>query len=132
MALPAKSKQALENKRLYQERRRRAAGIKPKTRGKIKPRQLVKDEKLRRGECLDCGLICDNFNFVCFDFDHRDPKNKLFALSSANNGIDATIRELAKCDLVCANCHRLRTYYAGHQYLQFDPTEQPPTLFDHE
>lgn len=95
-----------------------------------RPRELVKAEKLRRGECLDCGLKCDNHNYVCFDFDHRNPNEKLFALSEARNGTDATLNELTKCDLVCANCHRLRTFYAGHQYLQFQQKEQPPTLFD--
>jgi hypothetical protein len=55
--------------------------------------------------CMDCG---QSFPFPCMDFDHvRGVKKK--DVSSCNTL--ATVKtEIAKCDVVCANCHRLRTY----------------------
>jgi len=41
------------------------------------------------------------------DFHHRDPAEKAFNLSKARNKpIDKIIEEVAKCDILCANCHR--------------------------
>lgn len=46
------------------------------------------------------------------EFDHRDPTTKLFsvtvAVSASKRSKGAILREIEKCDLVCANCHRLR------------------------
>ena len=58
--------------------------------------------------CEDCG---GSFDPVCLDFHHRDASTKLFEIGKAASTITslATLAaELAKCDLVCANCHRLR------------------------
>ena len=75
-------------------------------------RQMIIAEKLRRGSCLDCGLVVTLENYVCFDFDHRDPHEKTFAISSKYRDVafQTLHDEFAKCDLVCANCHRLRTH----------------------
>jgi hypothetical protein len=57
--------------------------------------------------CMDCG---GSFPPVAMDFDHRDPTTKL--LTPAHLPGAGSFRlmqeELAKCDLVCSNCHRLR------------------------
>jgi hypothetical protein len=53
------------------------------------------------------------------DFDHRDPARKRGEISTMVKRLVpwATIlAELAKCDLVCANCHRLRTYKGQNCY----------------
>lgn len=58
--------------------------------------------------CMDCGLV---FPMVCMDFDHRDPSIKEFNIASIRAGSAERLRtEIAKCDLVCANCHRIRTH----------------------
>lgn len=54
---------------------------------------------------------CSNRASV-LDFDHRDPANQPFRLTSSRAMLasEATLRqELEKCDVVCANCHRVRT-----------------------
>jgi hypothetical protein len=59
--------------------------------------------------CMDCHL---SFPPECMDFDHRDPKTKLFNISQAavsGRSVASVRAEMAKCDLVCANCHRIRT-----------------------
>jgi hypothetical protein len=46
------------------------------------------------------------------EFDHRDPATKLAAVMSliSKAGWERIAEEVAKCDIVCSNCHRLRTY----------------------
>ncbi len=46
------------------------------------------------------------------DFDHRNSNEKKFAISQSKRmgSIEKTKTEIAKCDVVCANCHRERTF----------------------
>lgn len=72
--------------------------------------ELLRD--LRRVPCRDCGRT---FAPYVMDFDHRDPAVKLFNLTAAKallKNRDVLFAEVAKCDIVCANCHRIRTYDA--------------------
>lgn len=63
--------------------------------------------ELKSAPCTDCG---GTFDPVCMDFDHRPGEEKIDCVSSlAWMGLDAVLAEISKCDLVCANCHRLRT-----------------------
>lgn len=57
------------------------------------------------GKCLRCG---GEFSPCQFDFHHRPDEDKEFTLSSAgiSRGIGQLRAEAAKCDLLCANCHR--------------------------
>lgn len=61
------------------------------------------------GKCLDCGGIFPPF---VMQFDHRDQATKSFALSGKfqTASLDRKREELKKCDLVCANCHAMRTH----------------------
>jgi len=46
------------------------------------------------------------------DFDHRPGEEKLFLLKVSKMvtyKLETVLLEIAKCDLVCANCHRMRT-----------------------
>ena len=57
--------------------------------------------------CMDCG---GTFPPECMDWDHRPDEDKLFNIGPnillSKEKLDA---EKAKCDLICANCHRIRT-----------------------
>jgi hypothetical protein len=45
------------------------------------------------------------------DFDHREGEKKFFEMNRVNRvTMRAIKREIEKCDVVCANCHRERTY----------------------
>jgi hypothetical protein len=64
---------------------------------------------LRRVPCADCG---GTFPPYCMDFDHRDPAQKSFSLAAGKSLLKnrtTLLEEVAKCDVVCANCHRIRT-----------------------
>ena len=59
--------------------------------------------KLEQG-CARCGY---NKVAVALDFHHRDPADKSFPMAQAYRKGQKTIEaELAKCDVLCANCHR--------------------------
>jgi hypothetical protein len=69
--------------------------------------ELLRD--LRRVPCVDCG---GQFQPHQMDFDHRDPSTKAFNVMTGRAMLMSTRRvlaEVAKCDIVCANCHRLRS-----------------------
>lgn len=70
--------------------------------------------KLKNKPCKDCGL---EFPPECMDFDHREPENKLAAVSQLHNKQEI-IAEVAKCDLVCSNCHRTRTKARASRNIQ--------------
>jgi hypothetical protein len=60
--------------------------------------------------CEDCG---QEFHPWVMEFDHRDPETKQAAVANlVSKGCpDARLlEEISKCDVVCANCHRMRTY----------------------
>lgn len=54
--------------------------------------------------CDNCGLT----DIECLDFHHRDPATKSFniGLSLGTYSIKKIVEEIAKCKVLCANCHR--------------------------
>jgi hypothetical protein len=65
--------------------------------------------RLRDVPCADCGV---RFPKAAMDFDHRDPATKTYTVSRmvGRATYSQILSEVAKCDIVCANCHRMRTY----------------------
>ena len=58
--------------------------------------------------CMDCGV---SYPHYVMEYDHRDSSTKLFMLSQYRYYDLELIRaEIDKCDLVCSNCHAIRTY----------------------
>lgn len=59
--------------------------------------------------CMDCGI---KYHPVAMDFDHLPGSVKLFEVAAyaGTRRRELIIAEMAKCELVCANCHRVRTY----------------------
>jgi hypothetical protein len=59
--------------------------------------------------CMDCK---ESFPVVCMDFDHRNPEEKSFNISRLGmiTSEKRLREEIAKCDVVCSNCHRIRTW----------------------
>ena len=64
---------------------------------------------LKAAPCVDCGKT---FPACVMQYDHvRGVKKKDVALMIAGGWSLKTIaEEIAKCDLVCANCHAIRTW----------------------
>jgi hypothetical protein len=70
--------------------------------------RLAKLNALKSVPCMDCGNCYDS---ECMDFDHRPGVTKVrdVAVMARNSPWDQVLLEIEKCDVVCANCHRLRT-----------------------
>lgn len=64
--------------------------------------------------CTDCRR---SFPYCVMDFDHRDPSQKVADVSTLVKVLvpwERVEAEIIKCELVCACCHRLRTYKGQH------------------
>lgn len=62
--------------------------------------------------CVDCGFS----NPRALQFDHLPGSDKQFDIASApKRGFswDKILEEIAKCEVVCANCHSIRTHDRG-------------------
>lgn len=63
--------------------------------------------KLLGGKCSRCGL--EDSCLAVYDFHHRDPNEKEIGIArfiARHRSLDKIKKEISKCDLVCANCHR--------------------------
>ncbi len=66
----------------------------------------------KKKEWLDAQKLacryCGESDPTCLDFHHRNPKEKEFLLSLAvaRASLERIKAEVAKCDVLCANCHR--------------------------
>ena len=70
--------------------------------------EFIREYK-KKYSCLDCGLF---FHFSAMDFDHITEDKEWGIARMVNNAysLETIKKEIAKCELVCANCHRVRTY----------------------
>jgi hypothetical protein len=59
--------------------------------------------------CDDCGY---REHHAALDFDHRPGESKLFPImrDGITRSWETLWAEVAKCDVVCSNCHRVRTF----------------------
>ena len=65
---------------------------------------------VKQQPCQDCG---GSFHPWVMELDHRDGSTKTAAVANLVSKGCTDVRlleELNKCDVVCANCHRMRTY----------------------
>lgn len=81
---------------------------------KVNKRKMQQSKELIRSAknvpCKDCGK---SYPPYVMDFDHLDQKSKIFCVSTAGRGrikMQNIINEISKCEVVCANCHRERTF----------------------
>lgn len=61
-------------------------------------------EHLSSNHCVDCG----ESNPIKLEFDHLESKENNIS-SMRTHSIKSVREEVAKCEVVCANCHRVRT-----------------------
>jgi hypothetical protein len=75
---------------------------------RIKVREKILDF-LSKKKCIDCG---ENDPIV-LDFDHIDRDKKFKSVSQMLCGhysFETILKEIEKCEVRCANCHRRKTY----------------------
>lgn len=86
-----------------------------KTYKERKPGKDIKTNKLRtrinlefkNKPCLDCNI---QYNYWQMDFDHLSEKcSEISKMIGSGYAYDRIVTEIKKCDLVCRNCHKIRT-----------------------
>jgi len=88
---------------------------KPETRTMINARKgnrRQKEQALKAGPCMDCG---GTFPTECMDWDHVRGEKTTNVAKLNDCSLAKVMDEIAKCDLVCANCHRIRTRRRARQ-----------------
>jgi hypothetical protein len=73
-----------------------------------KGRRLIIEAKSK--PCADCGK---SYHYCVMDFDHVRGEKTGSIAKMAMQSHKILLDEIAKCDVVCANCHRLRTQFRG-------------------
>lgn len=72
-----------------------------------KVREYVRTQK-ESGPCMDCGV---SYPYYVMEYDHiEDNKIRSVAKITSNGSMDQVIKEITKCDLICSNCHKVRTW----------------------
>lgn len=78
-----------------------------------KNRSVQKLQEYIRGvknvPCMDCGV---RYHWFVMDLDHRDRSTKEIQparMTLSGWSLERAKLEVAKCDAVCSNCHRIRT-----------------------
>jgi hypothetical protein len=64
---------------------------------------------LRDHPCIDCGAT----DIVVLEFDHLRDKKFNVGQGIWDRNWESVLDEMAKCEVVCANCHRRRTARRG-------------------
>lgn len=68
---------------------------------------------LKDGPCTDCG---EKFHHAAMHFDHLEDKSFGLAIGKAKlTPKKEMLKEISKCELVCANCHSVRTWNRTQQ-----------------
>ncbi len=80
----------------------------------IKVLRQIAYDYLKNHACVDCG----EKDPVCLDFDHvsGSKRNIVSRLISSAISREELLKEISKCDVRCANCHRKRTAREQHWY----------------
>lgn len=64
-------------------------------------------DEVKNQPCEDCG---GSFPPCAMDFDHVRGEKRFQIGGNTFKNWDQLLGEIAKCDVVCANCHRIRTW----------------------
>lgn len=71
---------------------------------------------LKTKSCVDCG----NSDFRVLEFDHITDKKFEISRKIKAMLLTTLLEEISKCEIVCANCHKIRTAERGNFYHYLD------------
>lgn len=85
-------------------------------------RTYLDEIKLSRG-CTKCGY---KEHPAALDFHHLSQQDKVATIASLYStlNLQKILAEVAKCEVLCANCHRIETYHQKHPLKPEKPVEQ--------
>jgi hypothetical protein len=73
-------------------------------------RDLISKIKVEMG-CAQCGY---NAHSAALDFNHVKGVKKFNVSQDPKVALQKLLAEIAKCEVLCANCHRIHTYENRH------------------
>ena len=104
-----------EQRRQWYENRCLTDGYKEKLRNQGNKRYEIVQAFLRSYKilhgCMDCGF---NSHHAALEFDHVSGEKKLNVCLSKS--ISQAKKEIEKCQVVCSNCHKIRTFDRLQKY----------------
>jgi hypothetical protein len=71
-------------------------------------KKFIREYKEAKG-CLDCGIS----DFRVLEFDHllgEEKEHNIATMIGHGYSLENIMKETEKCEVVCSNCHRIRTY----------------------
>lgn len=98
----------INNRKHYHENKAHRLAYGAKNRWKFRARSLKFIMEYAKNGCSQC----DEKDFACIEFDHLDPSTKKSAISkmvSKGCELEQIKKELEKCRILCANCHKKHT-----------------------
>lgn len=100
-----REQQRAAERRWYQANRAKVAAKKDRKRQRL--REIVRSAKAV--PCADCGVA---YPYYVMDLDHLGEDKTMIVSKLVNFGAtQRLLEEIAKCEAVCANCHRVRTWH---------------------
>lgn len=104
--------------RLYYERHKAQHRSRMK-RQRQKAAEWLAEYKLTLS-CIKCG----ESHPACIEFHHRDPSQKDIGVGDMAKGgysVERMMEEIAKCDVLCSNCHRKHHYEVKRDMPEDEP-----------
>jgi hypothetical protein len=100
------SKQKAAQRKFYEENR--ANFLERAKNQRLVLRDEINQLKEKLG-CKDCGMP---HPYYVLQFDHLEGSNKVAGINELIRSTtrEAVLAEIAKCEVVCANCHAIRTF----------------------
>lgn len=90
----------------YQSSESRRKSIRTGVKARIKATREVFLNILENSSCVDCG----ESNPIVLEFDHLgDKKYNVSEVAGKTQSVKKLLEEIAKCEVRCANCHRVKT-----------------------
>ena len=97
-------------KRIYSNNKEQKKAYKKRL---IERNRLFIREYLQQHSCKDCN----HNDWRVLEFDHLPEYKKYNDISELISlSTDRLKNEIAKCEVVCANCHNLRSYYRANTW----------------
>jgi len=109
MAYKDKADQAASARRHYEANKEVMKQRAVEAKAKQKSLLLELTRRVKDTPCKDCGI---KYPPYVMDFDHVRGTKRKNVSSMVNSGVAVSTieEEMAKCEVVCSNCHRERTF----------------------
>ena len=81
--------------------------------GRSRIRKFLQEYKSDK-RCVDCG---EDYPYWMLEFDHlKDKKFTISQFSSKTLDLEIIKEEISKCEIVCCNCHKNRTFHRSIKF----------------